>query len=76
MCAQDAHAFCIDPDDEYADVYGHSDGFTHWCGGPKAAGQSPGLEYIEYIEYLKQLLSLPHTKKEGTLPMIMHPPHS
>jgi agmatine/peptidylarginine deiminase len=24
---------CINPDDEYADVFGHSDGFIHWCGG-------------------------------------------
>lgn len=24
---------CIDPNDEEADVYGHSDGFLHWCGG-------------------------------------------
>lgn len=26
---------CIDPNDEYADVYGHSDGFVRWCGGNK-----------------------------------------
>ena len=26
---------CINPDDENADVYGHSDGFIHWCGGNK-----------------------------------------
>ncbi len=26
---------CICPDDEDADVYGHSDGFIHWCGGNK-----------------------------------------
>lgn len=26
---------CLDPDDEEADVYGHSDGFIHWCGGNK-----------------------------------------
>ncbi len=24
---------CIRPGDEDADVYGHSDGFIHWCGG-------------------------------------------
>ena len=23
---------CINPDDEYADIFGHSDGFIHWCG--------------------------------------------
>jgi len=26
---------CIDSDDPDADVYGHSDGFIHWCGGNK-----------------------------------------
>lgn len=26
---------CIDPNNEYADVYGHSDGFVRWCGGNK-----------------------------------------
>ena len=26
---------CIDPEDKEADVYGHSDGFIHWCGGKK-----------------------------------------
>lgn len=24
---------CINPNDEYTDVFGHSDGFIHWCGG-------------------------------------------
>lgn len=26
---------CIDPEDDDADVFGHSDGFIHWCGGNK-----------------------------------------
>lgn len=26
---------CINPKDEDSDVYGHSDGFVHWCGGNK-----------------------------------------
>ena len=26
---------CINPDEEHADVFGHSDGFIHWCGGNK-----------------------------------------
>lgn len=26
---------CLDPNDEDADRYGHSDGFIHWCGGNK-----------------------------------------
>lgn len=26
---------CINPKDEDADVFGHSDGFFHWCGGNK-----------------------------------------
>ena len=26
---------CINPKDDNSDVYGHSDGFIHWCGGKK-----------------------------------------
>ncbi|MCQ2274091.1 MAG: agmatine deiminase family protein [Bacteroidales bacterium] len=26
---------CINPKDEYADIFGHSDGFFRWCGGNK-----------------------------------------
>lgn len=26
---------CLDPNDEYADVYGHADGFVRWCDGRK-----------------------------------------
>ena len=47
---------CIDPDDEYADVYGHSDGFIHWCGGNKVLMSNHREVDPEEAKEIKQIM--------------------
>ena len=47
---------CIDPDDEYADVYGHSDGFLHWCGGNKVLMSNHREVDPEEAKEIKQIM--------------------
>ena len=47
---------CIDPDDEYADVYGHSDGFIHWCGGNKVLMSNHREVDPEEANEIKQIM--------------------
>lgn len=63
---------CIDSDDEEADVYGHSDGFIHWCGGnivlmsnhrdvdPKEASEIRKIMESHGFEVTEMLFDVPH----------------
>lgn len=63
---------CIDPDDEEADVYGHSDGFIHWCGenkvlmsnhrdvDPKEASEIRIIMESHGFEVTEMLFDVPH----------------
>lgn len=47
---------CIDPNDEYADIYGHSDGFVHWCGGREVLMSNHRDTDPEEAAKIKQIL--------------------
>ena len=63
---------CINPKDEDSDVYGHSDGFVHWCGGnkvmmsnhrntdPKEASEIRRIMESFGFEVTEMLFDVPH----------------
>lgn len=47
---------CINPDDPDADVYGHSDGFIHWCGGNRVLMSNHRDSDSEEASVIKEIL--------------------
>lgn len=47
-----------DPDGEYADVFGHSDGFIHWCGGNKVLMSNHRDTDPDEADEIKRILEL------------------
>ena len=47
---------CIDPNDENADFFGHSDGFIHWCGGNKVLMSNHREVDPEEAKEIKQIM--------------------
>ena len=77
---------CINPKDEDSDVYGHSDGFVHWCGGnkvmmsnhrntdPKEASEIRRIMESFGFEVTEMLFDVPHPEPlpQGLLPTGVH----